>query len=248
MTALGPRRAAIALLSLREDLAAALLAQLGEPELAKLRRAVDELGEVSEEEATQVLSELAREVAQPTAAPGAARPRHLRRLVERAFGETRAEQLLSPTAAAPIDRLRAAPAAELAQLLGDEHPQIAAMVLTQLPPTLAASTLGAMNPELAADIVSRIAELREVSEDVVEGAVTALVQALAPAGEGGEAERAAFDGATFSAALVGALDPVRDAAVLQRLGGRGAAPPRSRVTLAPEDPSAASAAAPRGAS
>jgi flagellar motor switch protein FliG len=218
------RKAAIAVLALPEAAAAALLAQLGAADLQRLQRAVDEVGEVAEHEVAAVLAELAAQVRRPPALARSAEPGYLRRLAQRAFGDERAAELLAPPAAVPPrarDRLSAAPIAELAQLLGEEHPQIAAMVLTQLPSERAARVLAAMSAELAAEVVARLAEIQEVPEQRVAQAAQALVQALERAGgldEAAAAER--FDGLGFAATVLRELEAARSAPLLDELSAR----------------------------
>lgn len=250
------RKAAIALLSLQEDVAAAVLSRLGPEEIRRLRQETLSLGEVSDEQVTQVLDELAASVASPLAMARAAGPAYLMRLAQRAFGEARAEQLLAeppPPEPEPMDRLRGARVGDLAQLLADEHPQVAAMVLTQLAPELAARVLTAMPPELAAELLARLAEVEEVPAHAVTEASQALVRALEAAGGLAGAEgRSAFDGLAFSAAVVRELGAPQSGAMLEQLAKRDR-PAATRVRtamLALEDhgSGATALAAQRGAS
>lgn len=218
------RKAAIALLGLQEDVAAEVLARLSPAEVRRLQQEVAALGEVSDDQVAQALDELAGSVASPLALARAAGPAYLLRLAQRAFGEARAEELLGePPAPAPepMQRLREARVEDLAQLLADEHPQVAAMVLTQLAPPLVASVLAAMSAELGAELVARLAEIEEVPAHAVAEASQALVRALEAAGglASGEA-RESFDGLGFSAEVVRALEAPHGSAVLEQLGNR----------------------------
>ena len=229
------RKAAIALLSLQEDVAAAVLSRLGAEEVRRLREETLALGEVSDEQVTAILDELAASVASPLAMARAAGPAYRKRLAQRAFGEARAEQLLAaplPPEPEAMDRLRGARVADLAQLLADEHPQVAAMVLTQLAPDLAAKVLAAMSPEMAAELVARLAEVEEVPAHAVAEASQALVRALEAAGALAGAEgRAAFDGLSFSAAVVRELGAPQGGAMLDQLAKRDR-PAATRVRTA----------------
>jgi flagellar motor switch protein FliG len=229
------RKAAIALLSLQEDVAAAVLSRLGPEEIRRLREETLALGEVSDEQVTQILDELAASVASPLAMARAAGPAYLKRLAQRAFGDARAEELLAaplPPAPEPMERLRGARVADLAQLLADEHPQVAAMVITQLAPELAARVLAAMAPELAAELVARLAEVEEVPAHAVAEASQALVHALEAAGALAGAEgSAAFDGLSFSAAVVRELGAPHSGALLEQLAKRDR-PAATRVRTA----------------
>jgi flagellar motor switch protein FliG len=251
------RKAAIALLSLEEDVAAALLARLGPAELRKLRQETAALGEISDEQAAAVLAELAERMATPLALARLAAPAYLLRLAQRAFGDERAVELLAeppPPPPEPLQRLRVARVADLAQLLGEEHPQVAAMLLTQLSSSLVAKVLAAMPADLAAELVERLAEVEEVPARAVAEASQALARALETAGGLAGAEgRAGFDGLAFSASVVRELGS-GSTAVLDQLASRdrrAATRVRAAVLALEERPDAAAPparAAQRGAS
>jgi len=59
-----------------------------------------------------------------------------------------------------------APAA-LAQLLAHEHPQVIAFVIAQLEPRQAAEVLGALPEALAPDIIRRVADLQNISDEML---------------------------------------------------------------------------------
>jgi flagellar motor switch protein FliG len=231
------RKAAIALFSLQEDVAIAVLSRLGPEEIRRLRHEMLVLGDVSDDQVTQILDELAASVASPLAMARAAGPAYLMRLAQRAFGEARAEQLLAAPLPPepepePMDRLRGARVDDLAQLLVDEHPQVAAMVLTQLAPELAAKVLAAMSPELAAELVARLAAVQEVPAHAVAEAAQVLVRVLEAAGAlAGADGGAAFDGLSFSAAVVRELGAPHGSAMLEQLAKRDR-PAATRVRTA----------------
>jgi hypothetical protein len=132
----------------------------------------------------------------------------MRKLADRAFGHDRAQKLFKtplPTPE-PLVLLRSARVNSLAQLLADEHPQIAAVVLTQLPARVASKVIALMQPELAAELAARISELEEIPEHAVTEASESLVRALEAAGGLASSDsRAEFDGLAFSAAIVNEL-------------------------------------------
>ena len=204
-TLTGPSKAAIAILTLDEELAAAVMSNMTEPELRQLAAAVDKLGTVTPEVIIGVLEDLDRELADPTSRVRADGGAYVRRLAGRALGEDRAARLFAPPPAqnSPIDLLKTARVNQLAQLLADEHPQIAAVVLTQLPARIAARVIDEMTPEVSADLVSRMSSLDEVPEHAVLEASESLVRALESAGGLASSDlRADFDGLAFAAAVI----------------------------------------------
>ena len=201
----GPRRAAIALLSLDEELASQVLAKMSLTDVRRLCEAVEQLGDVQTELITTVLGDLERGLSDPLAMARAGGPAYLRKLADRAFGPDRAKKALGIEAPnpEPLQQLRTARVNVLAQLLADEHPQIAAVVLTQLPPRVASKVLALMEQPIAADLTSRISALEEIPEHAVTEASESLVRALEAVGGLATSDaRAEFDGLAFSASIV----------------------------------------------
>ena len=204
----GPKKAAIALLSLDEEIATAVLSKMPEADVRLLVEAVEALDDVGGEVITSVLEELERGIQSPLAMVKTSGTKYVRKLADAAFGQERAQKLFGVVAppSEPIQLLRTARVNAVAQLLSEEHPQIAAVVLTQLPPSVAAKVLGLMTPEAAADLTARISELEEVPEHAVTEASESLVRALEIAGGLANSDaRSEFDGLAFSAAIVNEL-------------------------------------------
>jgi flagellar motor switch protein FliG len=204
----GPQKAAVALLSLDEEIATQVLARMPEPDVRKLVTAVEELDDVAPDLIARVLEDLERSLANPLAIVRTGGTKYVRRLADRAFGQDRAQKLFGVPAPTPepLQLLRSARVGALAQLLADEHPQIAAVVITQLPAPIAAKVLSLMPPEIAAELTTRIAGLEEIPEHAVTEASESLVRALEAVGGLATSDlRAEFDGLAFSAAIVNQL-------------------------------------------
>lgn len=201
----GPRKAAIALLSLDEEVAAMVLARMADQDVRKLVEAVEHLDEVSPEVIDIVLGDLERGLTNPLSLVRSGGTKYVRKLADRAFGIDKAQKLFGvpPVVSEPLQLLRTARVNSLAQLLAEEHPQIAAVVLTQLAANIAAKVLALMEPTMAADLASRISNLDEIPEHAVAEASESLVKALESVGGlAGSDSRAEFDGLAFSAAIV----------------------------------------------
>ncbi|TMQ08731.1 MAG: hypothetical protein E6J91_32445 [Deltaproteobacteria bacterium] len=201
----GPQKAAIALLSLDEEVATQVLSKMAEADVRRLVEAVEHLDEIGGDVIAAVLEDLERGIASPLAIVRTGGTQYVRKLADAAFGAERAQKLFGqvhpPTD--PLQLLRTARVNALAQLLTEEHPQIAAVVLTQLPAGVAAKVLALMAPDTAADLTGRISELEEVPEHAVAEASESLVRALELAGGLATSDsRAVFDGLAFSAAIV----------------------------------------------
>jgi flagellar motor switch protein FliG len=186
----GDRRAAIALLSLDEEIASKVLARMSERDVRRLAEIVEDLGEVSSGTIEKVLLELERGMVNPLAIAHTGGHRYMRKLADKAFGSDRAQKLFGVPevqVSEPLQLLRTARATALAQL----QPKVASKVIS------------VMEPELAADVCARIADLEEIPEHAVAEASESLVRALeAVGGLASSDARSEFDGLAYSAAVV----------------------------------------------
>lgn len=201
----GPRKAAIALLALDEDIATQVLAKMAEPDIRKLWMAVEEVGEVTNETISKTLEDLQRDLTDPLMMARTQGADYMRKLAHRVLGTERADRLIGGpvSSSEPIQLIRTARVGALAQLLSDEHPQIAAVLITQLPAGVAAKVLALMSSEIAADLTARISELEEIPERAAAEASETLVRALeAVGGLAGTDSRTEFDGLAFTASVV----------------------------------------------
>jgi flagellar motor switch protein FliG len=203
----GPQKAAIALLSLDEEVATQVLAKMAEADVRRLVEAVEQLDDVGGDVITSVLEDLERGITNPLSVVRSGGTKYVRKLADAAFGSDRAQRLFGtvavPPMTNPLELLRTARVNALAQLLTEEHPQIAAVILTQLSAAVAAKVFALMQSDLAADLAGRISELEEVPEHAVAEASESLVRALELAGGLATSDaRQMFDGLAFSAAIV----------------------------------------------
>jgi flagellar motor switch protein FliG len=204
----GPQKAAIALLSLDEEIATQVLGKMADQDVRRLVTAVEQLDDVGAEVISAVLEDLERGLSSPLAAVRTGGTKYVRKLADAAFGTDRAQRLFGVIAppSDPLQLLRTARVNAIAQLLTEEHPQIAAVVLTQLPAGVATKVLALMPQDVAADLTARISELEEVPEHAVAEASESLVRALELAGGLATSDaRSMFDGLAFSAAIVNEL-------------------------------------------
>jgi flagellar motor switch protein FliG len=204
----GPQRAAIALLSLDEEIASSVLSRMAEHDVRRLVEAVNELDDVNGDMIQVVLDEYERAISSPLAMIRSGGQKYVRKLADRAFGYDKAQKLFGvpPPPSEPLQLLRTARVDSLAQLLADEHPQIGAVVLTQLAPQLAAKVLALLPREIAAELTRRVSELDEIPEHAVAEASESLVRALEAAGGLAASDpRSEFDGLAFSASIINEL-------------------------------------------
>lgn len=163
----GTQRAAILLMSLGEQDAAALLKQLDARDVQKVGAAMAELKEISREQMNSVLDSFIG-TADSRAGLAAGSLEYVRRVLTQAVGKHKAELLLDRLATggagAGIEQLKWMDAKAVAQIIGSEHPQIIAIVLSQLPAEQAAAVLPLLTPETRTEVLMRIATLGEVPQ------------------------------------------------------------------------------------
>jgi flagellar motor switch protein FliG len=200
------------LLSIDQELSAKVLKHFTEDTIDKVTRAMQELQEIVIDQDTvrRVHTSAVQRMRQGGLALGDVASA-MKNVLVKAFGQDKGVDVTRRAnsdilAKRPFAMFEALTAEDLANLLTEEHPQIAAVVLTQLPASVAAKVLQLMPPEAGADLTARIAELEEVPEHAVAEASESLVRALEIAGGlANSDQRSEFDGLAFSAAIVNEL-------------------------------------------
>ncbi len=202
----GAQKAAMVILALDEEVASAVLKNLDEGELRLLAKAVEKLDPVPYESLNPTLEEFEHKLRLPSLARGG--QRYIHKLAASAIGKERADLLFAspkPKILSALERLKTAKAGTLAELLSDEHPQVAAVIISQLPAEQAAKVLLAMEEDRQTDLIGRMVSLEEIPAEALEVASETLLRALRDAGgvdAGGGRE---FDGVAFTAALFNEL-------------------------------------------
>lgn len=211
----GAEKAAILLLTLPSESAAAVFCRLGEREVRQLTAVMARARTVRREDAAAVHEEAWRRLAaeDEVAVDGAERAR---RLVSAALSAP-APPAHGPGAAAERlgAMLEAVPPAALGRVLGAEHPQVTALALASLRPGTAAAVLAALPEALQADVVGRIAGLQPVSDE----AFAEVAEVLGAEVHGLErgAGSTSFLGAKLVADILSAVDPALETRLLAHL-------------------------------
>jgi flagellar motor switch protein FliG len=212
----GPEKAAALLLGLDEAVAALIIKQLSPEELRRLMPIVDKLPKIELDELDVVYGEftdLMQRPALPTSGGD-----YMRKLAASAIGADEFEKVLSPPVQIiePKEALKSAPASALAELLADEHPQVAAVILSQLPRAQAAGVLLALSEEMQGEVLARVGELKEIPLPLLEAASEVLAKAIEQSGVGAAAARE-FDGIEFAAGLLNEIGGVNCDRLLQAI-------------------------------
>ena len=163
----GTQRAAILLMSLGEQDAANVLKQLDARDVQRLGIAMAELQEVSREQMTAVLETFIG-VVDGKANIASGSQDYVRRVLTQAVGKQKTDLLLDRVSTGQsgqgIEALKWMDAKAVAQIIGAEHPQIGAIVLSHLEPEQSAEILPLLSEEMRTEVLMRIASLNEVPQ------------------------------------------------------------------------------------
>jgi flagellar motor switch protein FliG len=163
----GTQRAAILLMSLGEQDAAALLKQLDARDVQRVGAAMATLTEISREQMNTVLETFIG-TADSKAGVASGSQEYVRRVLIQAVGKQKADMLLDRLSSGQtgqgIEQLKWMDAKAVAQIIGSEHPQIIAIVMSHLPADQAAGVMSLLAPETRTEVLMRIATLNEVPQ------------------------------------------------------------------------------------
>lgn len=173
----GVERAAVLMMLVDEEEAASILQKLDPEEVRQLGKAMYDVADVSEAEVEQVLDDFtwkARSRTGVTFDPG---PK-IETMMNKALGPERAESVLArimpASQAASIELLEWFEPVEIANMIETEHPQIAAVLLANLDPEIAAKVFEALPEAMQPQILRRVAKLGPVPPEAIETLKTML--------------------------------------------------------------------------
>ncbi len=166
----GVERAAVLMMVVGDEEAAAILQKLDPDEVRSLGSAMMAVADVSEWEMAQVLDDFTGRAQERSAIQFDPRPK-LETVVTKALGPERAgtvlASILPPEPAESISALAWMDATEIAGMLEDEHPQIAAVLLAHLDPAVAAQVLEMLPEANQPQVLRRVARLGPVTPDAI---------------------------------------------------------------------------------
>jgi flagellar motor switch protein FliG len=168
----GPRKAAILLTFLGNQVSAAILRQLTEGEVHDIAREISLRPSPTEGERESVLRDFATRAERPDTL-GVGGVEFATSVLLAAFGpetgKRMAERLLKSisTQTPDIDSLRKADPEHLAKIVHREHPQTIALIMCHLGTTQAAKLLSELPAALRSDVARRMAALDQISPEVV---------------------------------------------------------------------------------
>jgi flagellar motor switch protein FliG len=166
----GTEKAAILMMLLGEDEAAAVIQNLTPREVQHLGLAMYNVGGVDQETVNAVLDEFLDTIKKQTGL-GLGAGKYIENVLTKALGDDKAQSVLgriTPSSSeSQIDILDWMDARSISELIIDEHPQIKALIISYLEFGLAADVLTLLPDEIQPDIVRRIATIESVEPGAI---------------------------------------------------------------------------------
>jgi len=213
----GPEKAAIFLMSLGEEKAAAVLSNMEEREIQILGNYMSSLGEVSVATLNAVTQEFYKSVEAGTGGLGIGGMDFLKSTLMKALAPDKAAEILNNITTpgeemgGGLETMRMLDPKVIAAFLVNEHPQTAAIVLAHLDPHMAGQTVREIPEESRMEIVLRLATLERVSPQVVRDLDEAL---QAEFRSSGSMTGSQLGGVETAAHIIGTLDRSTETSIL----------------------------------
>jgi flagellar motor switch protein FliG len=215
----GLQKAAIFLIALGPADSANILKKLPEDDADRIAKAVARLEQVEPEQVEQILEEYQQyATSQKLLVRGGVDYAH--KMLAEAFGEEAAARLIARLSKSLdsdvmiFENFRKADPQQLAKFIQDEHPQTIALILCHLDATQAARLMSALPVELHRDIAVRMADLDEISPEVVRNIASVIDHKLRNLGE---LSREQLGGVRSVANMFNRLDPITCSQLLTAL-------------------------------
>jgi flagellar motor switch protein FliG len=175
----GVERAAVLMMLVGEEEAAAILQKLDPEEVRQLGAAMFAVADVGEIEVETVLDDFVGRARERTAIGFDPAPK-IAAVMNRALGPEKAMSVLAritpPEDACAIDLLDWLEAPDIAAMIEKEHPQVAALLLANLDPAVAAKVLELLPDAMQPDLLHRVARLGPITPEAIETLKTVVAR------------------------------------------------------------------------
>jgi flagellar motor switch protein FliG len=205
----GIKKAAIVLVALGPADSAKLLKYMPEEDADKVAKAVARLDRVAAEEAELTLEEFNQfTTSEKLYMKGGFE--YASKLISEAYEPKIAKALIDRLVksmshqAIDFDNFRKTDPQQLSKFIQDEHPQTIALILSHLDPGQAAALITCLPPEIRTDVATRMADLEQISPEIVRNIASVIDQKLRNLGE---LSREAYGGVKAVANIFNRLDP-----------------------------------------
>ncbi len=218
----GPQKAAVLMVTLGEELSGQVLKHLEEDEVAAIGKEVARIPAITAVEAEGILDEFYQmSMAQDYVLKGGIE--YARKMLVNAFGPEMATRILDRLVkllghdTASFDALQKADPQQLAKFIHSEHPQTIALILSHLGSSQAAGLLFSLPPEIRADVALRMANLEQISPDIISKIAGIIGQKLKALGE---LSRESYGGVRAVAEMFNRLDSATSKEILDTIEGQ----------------------------
>jgi flagellar motor switch protein FliG len=215
----GIRKAAILMVLLGDETSANLFRYLQEDEIQEITKEIARLGRIEPHAADSVLDDYYKmTLARSYLMQGGTD--YARKLLIKAFGPEVSRRLLDRVQLAltsgtiGFDSLQKADPAQLSKFIQNEHPQTIALVLAHLNTTQAAALLNSLPAQLRGDVVMRMANLEQISPEIISKITSNLSQKMQALGD---VSRESYGGIRAVAELINRLDANVSVAILEKI-------------------------------
>jgi len=213
----GPEKAAIFLMSLGEEGAAKILAEMEEREIQSIGNYMSTIGEVEMATIDEVSREFYKGMAVGGGGLGISGLDFLKTTLMRALDPAKATEILNNITApgedlgGGLDTVRMLEPKVIALFLANEHPQTAAIVLAHLETSVAGAALREMPEESRMEVVFRLATLERVSPQVLRELDQALQSEFRSSGA---VSGSKMGGVEAASQIMGTIDRATESSIL----------------------------------
>jgi flagellar motor switch protein FliG len=215
----GLQKAAVLMLLLGDSLSAEVIRHLDEDEVAQIGRELARLPMITAEDAEVILEEFYQmSMAQDYVLKGGIE--YARKMLINAFGPEAAKRIIDRLVkmlgheTANFDALQKADPQQLAKFIHSEHPQTIALILSHLNSSQAAGLLLSLPSDMRADVALRMANLDQISPEIIAKIAHIIGQKLKALGE---LSRESYGGVRAVAELFNRLDSASSKEILDTI-------------------------------
>lgn len=166
----GTDKAAILLLFLGPEATSKVFEHMEDNEIKRISRSMAKLGHISRSTIQEVVNEYV-DITDPETGMFSQGEEFVRKILEKALGTSKAEALLKELSVINYgdmtDMLANMDSKTIANFLSQEHPQTIAVILAKLKAKQTSEIIGFLPQELQAEVVMRIADVDQVSPEIL---------------------------------------------------------------------------------
>ena len=214
----GINKSAILLMTMGEDEAAEVMRHLEPREVQRISSAMVGLKNLTREQITAVYEEFHQIAAEKTAF-GIDSNDYIRKMLIKALGDDKAagllDRIMQGDDTSGIESLKWMDAAQVAEMIGGEHPQIIATILVHLEPEQASTVMGFFTERIRNDVLLRIATLDSVQPTALRELNDVLTTLLT----GGVSKKHIKGGVRTAAEILNFMGSVQEGAIIETVRG-----------------------------